>query len=226
MASPEIAACYRWADLPRDRPLSLLQRRRIIGERVMLSEVLLEKGCVVPAHAHDNEQFCCVLSGRLRFGLGAEGSPEHREALVRLAAERSLELGEEGLRGETGDIAAPDEATFFAHLGLQPVPPEVREGDIVWLVKDGQVNLSQLRVLAHDPDREIRTNAVIALGNIGDQSTVDLLIGSLIVIVLLLRPAGLMPEERRVSLFIGRDTGPRPREPTTEPQPPDEPPPE
>ncbi|UCH87786.1 MAG: branched-chain amino acid ABC transporter permease [Dehalococcoidia bacterium] len=54
----------------------------------------------------------------------------------------------------------------------------------------------------------------------------DLLIGSLIVIVLLLRPAGLIPEERKVSLFIGRDTGPRPRGPTAEPQPPDEPPPD
>jgi quercetin dioxygenase-like cupin family protein len=48
----------------------------------MLSEVLLQRGCVVPAHAHDNEQFCCVLSGRLRFGLGAEGSPQRREVEV------------------------------------------------------------------------------------------------------------------------------------------------
>jgi branched-chain amino acid transport system permease protein len=54
----------------------------------------------------------------------------------------------------------------------------------------------------------------------------DLVIGSLIVIVLLLRPAGLLPEERRVSLFIGRDTGPRPREPTTEPEPTGEGPPQ
>ena len=53
----------------------------------------------------------------------------------------------------------------------------------------------------------------------------DLTIGSLIVIVLLLRPAGLLPEERKVSLFIGRDTGSRPREPTTEPEPTGEPPP-
>jgi hypothetical protein len=53
----------------------------------------------------------------------------------------------------------------------------------------------------------------------------DMIIGSLIVIVLLLRPAGLLPEERKVSLFIGRDTGARPREPTTEREPTGEPPP-
>ncbi len=52
----------------------------------------------------------------------------------------------------------------------------------------------------------------------------DLLIGTLIVAVLLLRPVGLLPEEREVSLFIGRDTGPRPREPATEPEPAGEPP--
>ena len=82
MDSPETAASHRWADLPRDRPLSGLERRRITGRRVMLSEVLLQKGCVVPTHDHDNEQFCCVLSGRLRFGLGPEDGPQRREIEV------------------------------------------------------------------------------------------------------------------------------------------------
>jgi quercetin dioxygenase-like cupin family protein len=62
--------------------MDLLERRRVIGRRVMLSEVLLQKGCVVPTHAHENEQFCCVLSGRIRFGLGAEGSPQYRQLEV------------------------------------------------------------------------------------------------------------------------------------------------
>ena len=70
---------YRWADLPQDHPLALLDRRRIIGERMMISEVLLRKGCVVPAHAHENEQFACVIRGRLRFGIGDERGPGHRE---------------------------------------------------------------------------------------------------------------------------------------------------
>lgn len=72
------AAVYRWSELGADRPMALLERRRVIGEKAMLSQVRLQKGCFVPTHAHENEQFACILSGRLRFGIGAEGSPERR----------------------------------------------------------------------------------------------------------------------------------------------------
>ncbi len=51
-----------------------LARRRIIGKQMMLSEVLLEKGCHVPMHAHENEQFACIVSGELRFTIGAADS--------------------------------------------------------------------------------------------------------------------------------------------------------
>jgi quercetin dioxygenase-like cupin family protein len=73
---------FRWSELEPDRPMPLLERRRVIGERAMLSQVFLRKGCVVPSHSHENEQFACTLSGRLRFGLGPEGSPEYREVVV------------------------------------------------------------------------------------------------------------------------------------------------
>jgi quercetin dioxygenase-like cupin family protein len=82
MASLETATRYRWADLPQDHPMQQVGRRRIIGQRMMLSEVLLQEGCVVPTHAHENEQICCVISGKLRFGLGAEGSPQREEVDV------------------------------------------------------------------------------------------------------------------------------------------------
>lgn len=71
-----------WSDLPVDRPMDLLERRRIIGDKAMLSQVFLKKGCRVPSHAHDNEQFACILSGRLKFGIGPEGSKEWREVIV------------------------------------------------------------------------------------------------------------------------------------------------
>jgi quercetin dioxygenase-like cupin family protein len=60
-----------------------LERRRIIGDRVMISEVLLEKGCTVPTHAHENEQFAYVVRGHCRFGIGAEGSAEREEVVVK-----------------------------------------------------------------------------------------------------------------------------------------------
>ncbi len=76
------AAAYRWSDLATDRPMASLERQRVIGEKAMISRVTLERGCFVPTHAHENEQFACVLSGRLRFGIGAEGSASRRDVDV------------------------------------------------------------------------------------------------------------------------------------------------
>ena len=82
MSQTQSALRYRWTDLPTDKPMAQLERRRIIGERVMLSEVLLEQGCTVPTHTHENEQFALVVRGRLRFGIGAEDSPDRDEVVV------------------------------------------------------------------------------------------------------------------------------------------------
>jgi quercetin dioxygenase-like cupin family protein len=78
--STAIKCC--WNTLPVDRPMPLLERRRVIGEKAMLSHVSLAKGCLVPTHVHENEQFACLLSGKMRFGIGAEGSAERRELVL------------------------------------------------------------------------------------------------------------------------------------------------
>ena len=75
------AKLYRWSDLPLDNPMALLDRRRIIGEQAMISQVRLQRGCDVPTHAHENEQFAMVMSGRLRFGIGGSGGAQ-REVIV------------------------------------------------------------------------------------------------------------------------------------------------
>lgn len=78
MSDARHARSHRWSDLPRDEPMALLERRRLIGEKAMLSQILLRKGCVVPVHAHENEQFTVVLRGKLRFTLpeAAPGAPK------------------------------------------------------------------------------------------------------------------------------------------------------
>ena len=80
-ASPG-AVRYRWSELACDRPMSLLERRRVIGQHMMISQVILKKGCLVPTHAHANEQFCCVMRGRLRFLIGAQGDPSRKDAVL------------------------------------------------------------------------------------------------------------------------------------------------
>ncbi len=74
MTSPRHPARLDWNALPVDRPMALLERRRVIGDKAMISHITLHKGCVVPVHSHENEQFSAILSGRLRFTFG-EGGP-------------------------------------------------------------------------------------------------------------------------------------------------------
>ncbi len=69
----------RWSELPTDRPMPLIDRQRVVGDAMMISRVHLHRGFRVPTHHHANEQMVVVLSGRCRFGLGAEGSPQRRE---------------------------------------------------------------------------------------------------------------------------------------------------
>jgi quercetin dioxygenase-like cupin family protein len=77
-----IARVMTIADLPVDRPMPQIARRRVIGEHMMISDVRLECGFDLPSHAHANEQFVVVVTGRARFGLGEAGTPEYREVEV------------------------------------------------------------------------------------------------------------------------------------------------
>ena len=77
------AVCYRWQDLPQDHPMDRLARRRIFGEKMMVAELVLQAGFYVPTHAHENEQIAIVVSGAIRFGIGAEDSDARRSVVVR-----------------------------------------------------------------------------------------------------------------------------------------------
>jgi quercetin dioxygenase-like cupin family protein len=64
---------YRWDDLPREELNPLLGRRLVTGGDMMIAQVYLTQGCIVPKHAHHNEQLTYVLEGCLRFRLGDDG---------------------------------------------------------------------------------------------------------------------------------------------------------
>jgi quercetin dioxygenase-like cupin family protein len=67
---------YRWEDMPRERVSEKLERRLITGDKMMLTHVYLEKGCIVPQHSHHNEQLTYVLEGALHFWIGEDGAEE------------------------------------------------------------------------------------------------------------------------------------------------------
>lgn len=81
----------------------------------------------IPLHLHrcDPGRFPAVLHY-------ATGARAHREELAGLAREQGLRLERDGLfRDEGGEkpLTWPEEESLYRHLGLPPVPPEVREGE-------------------------------------------------------------------------------------------------
>jgi quercetin dioxygenase-like cupin family protein len=62
--------------MPKERVTDALSRRLITGERMMLAQVYLDKGCIVPKHSHENEQLTYILEGSLRFWIGEDGEEE------------------------------------------------------------------------------------------------------------------------------------------------------
>jgi quercetin dioxygenase-like cupin family protein len=72
--SDALATRYRWEDVPREALKPDLARRIISTERMMIAQVYLEKGCVVPKHSHENEQLTYIVEGLLRFWLGEDES--------------------------------------------------------------------------------------------------------------------------------------------------------
>ncbi len=72
VAKDEGPKVVRWDDVPREQMSELLARQFITGERITLAHIYLDKGCVVPMHAHENEQLSYILKGELRFRIGSE----------------------------------------------------------------------------------------------------------------------------------------------------------
>ncbi len=66
------ATVHRWDDLPTDHPMAKIDRRRIVGDHVMLAQLTLHEGFFIDQHHHENEQIVICLSGRMRFTLGEE----------------------------------------------------------------------------------------------------------------------------------------------------------
>lgn len=72
----DVARLYKWDEMSWEPVTAQLSRKLVSGERMMIAHVHLEKGCVVPWHAHDNEQLTYILQGALHFWLGEDGDQE------------------------------------------------------------------------------------------------------------------------------------------------------
>lgn len=72
----------KWDAIPREVVTDDIARRLFTGERMMLAQVYLDRGAIVPWHSHENEQLTWILSGALRFLIGEEGSEDVLDVVV------------------------------------------------------------------------------------------------------------------------------------------------
>jgi quercetin dioxygenase-like cupin family protein len=63
---------HRWDEIALDKVTEMLSRKIVTGEREMLVQVYVKRGCLVPLHAHPSEQMTYVLQGALKFHVGGE----------------------------------------------------------------------------------------------------------------------------------------------------------
>jgi unsaturated pyranuronate lyase len=76
MSSPTTVRHLRWNDIPKESVTGQLSRRLVTGDRMMLAQVYLDKGCIVPKHSHENEQITWIVEGALKFWIGDDGAEE------------------------------------------------------------------------------------------------------------------------------------------------------
>ena len=70
MSASTTVTKFTWNDMPKERVTNRIDRRIVCGDGTMVAHVYLQKGAIVPEHAHHNEQLTYVLQGRLRFWVG------------------------------------------------------------------------------------------------------------------------------------------------------------
>ena len=64
----------RWSEVPLETVTDQISRKLVTGQGMMLAQVFLKKGAIVPKHQHHNEQFTYILEGGLRFYMGDDGA--------------------------------------------------------------------------------------------------------------------------------------------------------
>ena len=63
---------HRWDEIALEKVTEMLSRKIVTGEREMLAQIYLKRGCLVPMHSHESEQMTYVLQGALKFLIGGE----------------------------------------------------------------------------------------------------------------------------------------------------------
>src|SRR5471032_2754238 len=63
---------HRWDEIALEKVTEMLSRKIVTGDREMLAQVYLKRGCLVPMHSHESEQMTYILQGALKFVVAGE----------------------------------------------------------------------------------------------------------------------------------------------------------
>jgi quercetin dioxygenase-like cupin family protein len=69
MSTPETFKYTAWDKVERETLNPLIDREMVVGDKIMLARVLMQKGAHVPLHHHHNEQVTYILEGALKFAI-------------------------------------------------------------------------------------------------------------------------------------------------------------
>jgi quercetin dioxygenase-like cupin family protein len=61
---------HKLSEIPEECVTELFSRRFFTGEEITFAFITMKKGCVVPLHHHESEQFSYCISGALQFRVG------------------------------------------------------------------------------------------------------------------------------------------------------------
>lgn len=70
-----------WDTIPTEQVTPAMERKIILGEKLMIARMKFKDGFHVPSHHHVNEQITHVISGKMRFWFG-----ENKEQVMELVA--------------------------------------------------------------------------------------------------------------------------------------------
>lgn len=70
--SPPSVRLHRWDEIALEKVTEMLSRKIVAGDRQMLVQSYVKRGCLVPLHVHESEQMTYVLQGALKFVVGGE----------------------------------------------------------------------------------------------------------------------------------------------------------
>ena len=72
----QTATLHAWKNVPAKEVTAGLMRQFVTASRVTVAKFDMKAGCVVPSHAHENEQVSYVISGALKFNVGGPGGSD------------------------------------------------------------------------------------------------------------------------------------------------------